>query len=148
MYEAKTKPTKASVATYLAAIDDPERRRDCKALAALMRRVTGCRATMWGSGIVGFDRYHYRYASGHEGDSCVVGFASGKAHISVYLLAGFESDEMRALLATLGRHKLGKACLYIKRLSDVDLAVLESMVLRSVEIIKTRYPSVVADDGA
>ena len=140
MYEAKTKPTKASVASYLAAIDDPERRRDCKALAALMRRVTGCRATMWGSGIVGFDRYHYRYASGHEGDSCVVGFASGKAHISVYLLAGFESDEMRALLATLGRHKLGKACLYINRLSDVDGDVLEELCRASLDHMAQIYP--------
>jgi hypothetical protein len=85
MYEAKTKPTDLSVAEYLEAIDDASRRQDCKELASLMRRVTGCEPKMWGSSIVGFDSYHYKYASGHEGDSCVVGFSSRKGDISVYL---------------------------------------------------------------
>jgi hypothetical protein len=138
MYEAKTKPTDLSVAAYLEAIEDASRRRDCMELAALMRRVTGCEPKMWGSSIVGFDSYHYRYASGHEGDSCVVGFSSRKGDISVYLLAGYEGAE--ALLAQLGKHKIGKACLYIKRLADVQLPILDQLVVRSVAEIKRRYP--------
>lgn len=140
MYEAKTKPTDLSVAGYLEAIDDASRRQDCQELAALMRRVTGCEPRMWGSSIVGFDSYHYKYASGHEGDSCVVGFSSRKGDISVYLTSGYEGAE--ELLAQLGKHKIGKACLYIKRLSDVQLPILEQLVARSVAETKGRYPQI------
>lgn len=140
VYEAKTKPTTLSVAAFLAAIEDDERRGDCKTLNAMMKRVTGCSGKMWGAGIVGFDTYHYKYASGHEGDSCVVGFSSRKDAISVYLLAGYETVETRKLLAQLGKHKIGKACLYIKRLSDIELPVLEQLVVRSVASIKRQYP--------
>lgn len=139
MYEAKTKPTTASVTAYLNAIEDESRRRDCKALAALMRKVTGCRPRMWGESIVGFGSYHYKYASGHEGDSCVLGFSSRKADITVYLVPGF--DGVEALLAKLGKHRVGKGCLYLKRLDGVDLAVLEKLLVRSVEETKRRYPS-------
>jgi hypothetical protein len=138
MYEAKTKPTSASVAAYLDAIEDESRRKDCKELAKLMRSVTGCKAKLWGPSIVGFDQYHYKYASGHEGDACVVGFSSRKQDISVYMFAGYEGAE--ALLSTLGKHKLGKACLYIKRLSDIELPVLEKLLVRAVAEIKRRYP--------
>lgn len=140
MYEAKTKPTGVSVASYLAGIEDEARRNDCRKMAAIMKRVTGCAPRMWGPSIVGFGRYHYKYESGHEGDSCVVGFSSGKGHISVYLVPGYESAETRALLAQLGKHRTGKACLYIKRLSDVELPVLEQLVSRSVAETKRRYP--------
>lgn len=140
MYEAKTRPTDASVDTYLAAIASEERRADCRLLIELMRRVTGCPATMWGTGIVGFDRYHYRYDSGHEGDACVVGFSSRKGDLSVYLTCGWESPEKQALLARLGRHRLGKACLYLKRLADVQLPVLEELVRLSVAETRRRYP--------
>lgn len=136
--EAKTKPTARSVADYLEAIPDETRRRDCEQLVVLMQRVTGCEPRMWGPSIVGFDRYHYRYASGHEGDSCVVGFSPRKGDISVYLLGGFEGRE--DLLAALGRHKIGKACLYLRRLADVDLAVLERLVALSVADTRRRYP--------
>lgn len=139
-YEAKTKPTGASVASYLAAIEDDERRKDCKTLVALMKRVTSCPAKMWGESIVGFDRYHYRYDSGHEGDCCVVGFSSRKGDISVYLLAGYEDAETRKLLAALGRHKTGKSCLYLRRLADVKLDVLERLVERSVVETRRRWP--------
>jgi len=138
--EAKTKPTTVSVTAILAAIEDAERRKDCKTLNAMMKRATGCPGKMWGASIVGFDTYHYKYASGHEGDSCVVGFSSRKSDISIYLLAGYETGETKKLLAKLGKHKIGKACLYIKRLSDVDLAVLEQLVVRSVAYIKRQYP--------
>jgi hypothetical protein len=140
VYEAKTKPTGASVSAYLAAIADDERRKDCKALVALMKRVTGCPAAMWGPSIVGFDTYHYKYASGHEGDACVVGFSSRKGDISVYVMPGSDDAEAKKLLAKLGRHKMAKACLYIRRLADVDLAVLEQIVARSVAATRRRYP--------
>ena len=140
MYEAKTNPTEVSVSSYLAGVTDETRRADCKAIAALMKRITGCAPTMWGPSIVGFDSYHYKYASGHEGNACVVGFSSGKAHISVYLVSGYEAAETRALLSQLGKHKLGKACLYIKRLSDVQLPILEQLIAGSVAETKRRYP--------
>lgn len=140
MYEAKTKPTAVSVESYLAAIADDTRREDCRTLTALMQRLSGHEPTMWGTSIVGFGTYHYKYASGHEGDSCLVGYSSRKGDISVYLLAGYETDETRALLAQLGRHKIGKACLYIRRLSDVQLPVLEQLIARSIAAIKARYP--------
>ena len=139
MYEAKTKPTGVGVAAYIAAIGDETRRKDCKALVELMKRVTGCPARMWGPSIIGFDTYHYKYESGHEGDACVVGFSSGKAQLSIYLIPGYEAPETQALLAQLGKHKLGKACLYIKRLSDVNPAVLEQLVSQSVAEVRRRY---------
>ena len=138
-YDAKTKPTALSVTAYLDAIADETRRKDCVQLAALMARVTGCEPTMWGTAIVGFGSYHYRYDSGHEGDSCLVGFSSRKGDISVYLMGGYAGAE--GLLGRLGRHKIGKACLYIKRLADVQLPVLEQLVVRSVAYVRQRYPA-------
>ena len=140
MYEAKTRPTKVTAVAYIAGIKDEVRRKDCKAIAVIMRRVTGCSPKMWGPSIVGFDSYHYRYDSGHEGDICVVGFSSGKPHISIYLIGGYEKPETRALLKQLGKHKTGKACLYIQRLSDVNVPILEQLIVRSVAEIKRRYP--------
>lgn len=142
MYEAKTKLTEASVEGYLSGIAEESRREDCKALVALMERVSGCPARMWGTSIVGFGSYHYKYASGHEGDSCLVGFSSRKGDISIYLMPGYESAEAQALLAELGRHKVGKACLYVRRLSDIQLPVLEQLVARSVSEIRRLYPPV------
>jgi Domain of unknown function (DU1801) len=139
MYEAKTKPTSVSAASYIAAIDDNERRKDCKALVTMMKRITGCPPKMWGPSIVGFDHVHYKYASGHEGDCCLVGFSSGKAHISLYLLSGYEEPATKALLAALGKHKTGKACLYIKRLSEVQLPVLEQLIRRSIVEVRKRH---------
>lgn len=138
MGEAKTTPTSASVAAHLAAIEDDERRRDCQALAAMMTRVTGAAPTMWGPSIVGFGRYHYRYESGHEGDSCLVGFAARRKDISVYVVPGLQGGA--ALLAKLGKHKMGKACLSITRLSGIDMDVLEELVARSVAETRRRYP--------
>ncbi|MFO1050640.1 MAG: DUF1801 domain-containing protein [Planctomycetota bacterium] len=138
--ENKTKPTKISVTAHLAAIADETRRADCKKLAALMKRVTGCAPKMWGASIVGFDQYRYRYDSGREGEMCAVGFAAGTAQISVYLMMGFEDEATKALLGRLGKHKTGKACLYIKRLADIDMDVLEQLVELSVEDVRRRYP--------
>lgn len=144
MAENKTRATTASVADHLAAIEDEGRRQDCQLLAQLMTRVTGQPPVLWGPSIVGFGSYHYRYESGREGDSCLTGFASRKGDISVYLLAGFPGRDV--LLARLGRHKMAKACLYVRRLSDIDLQVLEQLVVGSVAEVKRRYGP--TQDGA
>jgi hypothetical protein len=138
MAELKTKQTDSSVQAYFEAIEDEQRRQDCMAIAEIMRRVTKEEPRMWGTSIVGFGSYHYKYESGHEGDSCVVGFASRKSDISVYIRSGFESRER--LLAELGKHKMGKACLYIKRLSDIQIPVLEKLVSESVTQVRRHYP--------
>ena len=108
----KPNPPDVSVDSYLGTIADEARRADCRQLIEIMSRVTACKPVMWGASIVGFDQYHYRYASGHEGDACVIGFASRKGDISIYVVAGFQGAD--DLLAQLGRHKMAKACLYVK----------------------------------
>ena len=137
MAELKTKPTKVSAARHIGAIANDEQRRDAKALVALMRRVTKHKPTMWGPSMVGFGSYHYKYASGHEGDSALAAFAVRGREIVVYIL-GFKGRD--ALLAKLGKHRTGNVCVYIKRLADVDLKVLETMIGRSVADTKRRYP--------
>ncbi|MGX4642123.1 DUF1801 domain-containing protein [Massilia sp. SYSU DXS3249] len=139
MAENKTQPTDASVDAYLGAIANAGRRQDCAVLVEMMGRITGAPATMWGAGIVGFGSYHYRYESGREGDAPLAGFSSRKGDISVYLMPGFEGQETR--LARLGRHKAGKACLYLRKLADVDLAVLEELIDNSVADMRQRYAS-------
>jgi hypothetical protein len=126
MAENKTKPTEASVAGHLAAIQDEARRKDCEALVRLMSRATGLAPVMWGSSIVGFGSYHYRYESGREGDICLVGFASRKGDISMYGLNA--APDFETLLPGLGRCKTGKGCLYLRRLEDVDAEVLARLV--------------------
>lgn len=138
MAENKTKVTEAKVESYLAAIEDEARRKDCEALAKLMARATKHEPKMWGTSIVGFGSYHYVYESGREGDACLAGFSSRKGDISVYLMASFPGRE--ELLAKLGKHKMGKGCLYIRKLGDVNLEVLEQLVARSVEARNTPSP--------
>ncbi len=138
MAEAKTKPTNASVKTFLDGIEDDERRKDCKTLVVMMKRVTGSPPKMWGTSIVGFGTYHYKYTSGHEGDSCLVGFAARATAISVYLYPGDKGAA--ALFKALGPHQFGKACLYLTRLAAVQLPVLEQLVALSVDETKRRYP--------
>jgi hypothetical protein len=119
-----------SVDEFLAVVPNATRRADAEVLARLMADVTGQPPAMWGTSIIGFGRYHYRYATGREGDSPVVGFSPRKAQLVLYLTDGFE--EYGELLGRLGKHSTGKSCLYVKRLADVDLAVLEELVRRSV----------------
>lgn len=137
MSENKTKPSRMSVADFLASVADDQRREDCQALVGIMQRVTGSAAVMWGSSIVGFDTYHYKYESGREGDWAVTGFSPRKGDLSVYLMAS--GPDQAALLSRLGRHKMGKSCLYIRKLSDVDPAVLEQLIVESVAEVKRRY---------
>lgn len=126
MMELKTRKNARSVQAFLNAIDDPEHRRDSKAIARLMGEVTGARPSMWGDSIVGFGDYHYRYASGREGDWFVAGFAPRKAGLTVYLMCDLSS--FGPLLAKLGRHKAGKGCLHIRRLEDVSVDILREMI--------------------
>ena len=125
----KTTATDADVAAFLAAVEHPVRRRDAERLVALMTRVTGEPPRMWGPTIIGFGTYHYRYPSGREGDMAAAGFSPRKPATTIYFPDGVEAHA--DLLATLGTHTLGKACLYIKDLDAVDLAVLEELVRRS-----------------
>ncbi len=130
MAELKTKKTRASVAAFLSAIPDPDRRKDARAVAALLRRVTGERPALWGTNIVGFGQRKLRYASGRELDWPVAAFASRADRITLYLAC--ELSRHRALLARLGRHTKGKGCLHLRRLSDVDPEVLEELVRSAV----------------
>ena len=137
MAENKTKPTDASVEAYIAAIGDAHRRSDCEFMVGLLSNVTKQAPRMWGASIVGFGTYHYKYESGREGDMCITGFASRKASISIYLVArGADQEE---LLGKLGKHKMGKACLYVKRLADIDTNVLQQLIADSVAEVQRRY---------
>ena len=138
MAEAKTKPTKVSLKTYLAGIADDARRADCEAIAAMMKSVTRQEPVMWGPGIVGYGTYSYVYASGRSGEFCATGFSSRKNDISVYLVAS--GPNQTELLKQLGKHKMGKSCLTIKRLADVDTKVLKHLVAESYKEVKRRYP--------
>lgn len=138
MAENKTKLTEASVEDYLTAITDQTRRDDCVALSALMAKATKQQPKMWGTSIVGFGSYHYKYESGREGDSCLTGFSSRKSDISIYLTASFPGIE--ELYAKLGKHKLGKACLYVRKMSDVDLDILTKLIKGSYSERKNRHP--------
>lgn len=128
-----TAPTGQPVDEFLAGVPNERRRADAHTLIALMREVTGEEPVMWGPSIIGFGTYHYRYASGHEGDSPLAGFSPRKPHLVVYLVGGFE-DRYAATLKRLGPHKTSKACLYLKSLDGVDMAALRELVDRSMRV--------------
>ena len=134
----KTKPTGVSVDDFLDAVPGAQRREDGKALRALMERATGEPPAMWGPSIVGFGRYRYRYDSGREGEAAVAGFSPRAKELVVYLPA--DPPDRDELLGRLGKHKAGKCCLYVKRLADIDAAVLERLVAGSALAIRERYP--------
>lgn len=134
---SKTVPTRKSVTAFLAGLDS-DQRKDCQSLGKIMRAATGKRAKMWGDSLVGFGSYHYKYASGREGNFFLAGYSPRKRNITVYVMDGFNSHG--PLMKKLGAHKTGKSCLYLKRLSDVDLAVLEKLIHNSVEAMRKRYP--------
>ena len=137
MAENKTKKTGASVTEFLNSIDNPQMRADAKKVASMMRRVTGKRAKMWGSSIVGYGTYHYKYDSGREGDFMVTGYSPRKQALTVYIIPGF--SKFGPLMKKLGKYKTGKSCLYIRRLSDVDENVLEQLIDRSVQLMHKKY---------
>ena len=131
MAEMKTKKTKASVSAFLDSVEDPQKRKDAKTIAKIMKAASGAAPAMWGDSIVGFGSYHYKYASGREGDWFLTGFAPRKQNLTLYVMDGFK--EYRPLLKKLGKHKTGRACLYINKLDDVDLDVLRELITRSVQ---------------
>jgi Domain of unknown function (DU1801) len=137
MAENKTRVTGESVSSYISTIEDAPRRKDCKALTKLMSEATNQQPRMWGKSIVGFGSYHYKYASGREGDSCLTGFSSRKNDITIYLVARF--PKQAELLSKLGKYKQGKGCLYIRKLGDVDLDVLTQIVVGAYEERKRIY---------
>lgn len=131
MAELKTKLTRQSVATFLNTVVDDRRRRDCRTVLRMMKDVTKAEPKMWGSGIVGFGSYHYKYASGREGDWFLTGFSPRKRDLTLYIMPGF--DRYDALLSKLGKYRTGKSCLYIKSLDDVDRDVLQQLIRQSVK---------------
>lgn len=137
MAENKTKPNKASVAAFIKGIEDKQKRSDVKKVVAMMREATGSRARMWGTNIVGFGRYHYKYDSGREGDFMITGFSPRKQALTLYVIPGFRHFE--SLMSKLGKYKTGKSCLYIRRLSDVDEKVLRQLIVGSVKYMRKNY---------
>jgi hypothetical protein len=138
MAELKTKPTGQDVTEFLNSVPDERKRQDCFAVLELMREVTGEEPKMWGSSIVGFGSYHYKYASGREGDAALTGFSPRKQNLTLYITAGFEQYD--DLMQKLGKHTTGKSCLYVKRLSDIDTGVLRELVQKSVDHMKRTNP--------
>ncbi|WP_299432971.1 DUF1801 domain-containing protein [uncultured Meiothermus sp.] len=137
MADNKTQPTGASVEEYLASRASERQRADCQELMALLQKVTQQPATMWGPSIVGFGVYRYTYPSGHTGEAPLVGFAIRGRELVVYVVT--EGDQQKALLSRLGKHRMGKVCLYFKQLADLDRSVLEQLVIGSVAEVKRRY---------
>ena len=136
--ELKTKPTDAKVSAFVASVENPIRRSDAEQLLDIYAGATGMEPAMWGPSIIGYGSYHYKYESGREGDMCRIGFSPRKGQTVLYLLDGFSG--YTELLEKLGKHKTGKSCLYVKRLSDVDPDVLEHLVTRSLEWMAEKYP--------
>lgn len=139
MPENKTKPTNASVAAFIDAVEPAQRREDAKTVCAMMERLSGEQPVMWGPSIIGFGTCHYRYDSGHEGDMPRIGFSPRKASLVLYIVLGFPRYD--ALMAKLGKYTTGKSCLYIKKLADVDMVVLEQLTATSLVDIAERYPA-------
>lgn len=133
----KTTPTTASVTDYVKSVKDTTKRKDLKTIMAMMRRATGNRAKMWGASLVGFGRYEYKYASGREGEFFLTGASPRAQNLAIYIMPGF--SKYGALMKKLGKHSTGKSCLYIKRLSDIDEGVLETLIERSVRDMKKQY---------
>jgi hypothetical protein len=140
MYEIKTKETDSSVIEFIENVDNVKKREDAYRLLDIFTETTGFEAKMWGPSIIGFGSYHYKYASGHEGDAPLAGFSPRKAKISLY----FEPDEPNRdeLLKVFGKHTKGKSCVYINKVEDIDIQVLKELIVQSVKFTKEKYPSV------
>lgn len=131
MANLKTKQTEDSVTAFLNKVEDAQKRKDCFAISDMMQKATGLAPAMWGTSIVGFGSYHYKYESGHEGDMCIIGFSPRKQNIALYIPGGIHKYE--DLLEKLGKHKTGKGCLYINSLDKVDVGVLNSIITQSLQ---------------
>ncbi len=138
MTELKTKLTDASVHDFLETIPNQQVRNDCQTIVQIMRQATNAEPKMWGSNIIGFGTYHYRYASGKQADWMRIGLSPRKQNITLYLAVGF--PEYETLRAQLGKHSVAKSCLYIKKLSDIDKPILEKLIQASVKHMSEKYP--------
>jgi hypothetical protein len=138
MAEAKTVPGDGDVAAFIDRVEDPVRREDARSLCRLMAGISGQPATLWGPSIIGFGQYRYRYDSGREGDTFRIGFSPRKSELVLYLTGATDDAEF---LARLGKHRTGKSCLYVKRLGDVDAAVLDRLIRRALDRVDSAYPS-------
>ncbi len=137
MAELKTKPNQQSVEAFIDSVEPEWKRDDAREILKLIQKITGEEPVMWGDSIVGFGNYHYKYETGREGDWFLAGFSPRKQSMTVYMMGGFSGQD--ELLEKLGKHKNSVGCLYIKKLADVDIDILEKMIKRSVETLKKRY---------
>jgi hypothetical protein len=138
MPEQKTKPTQQTVADFLDKIADEQVRDDSAEIVKMMQKATGAPPKMWGPSIIGFGQYQYKYESGHEGYMCITGFSPRKQNFSLYVM--MNASDNADLLSKLGKHKVGKACLYVKRLADIDTKILEKLINRTIDQVKKKYP--------
>jgi hypothetical protein len=138
MAENKTRPTTMDPAAFIQSIDHPTRRADGVVLLELMTKITGWDATMWGPSIIGFGSYHYKYDSGREGDFLRTGFSVRKANLVIYIMPGY--SDFGEILGRIGKYKMGKSCLYINKLADIDLTVLEELVRAGLDDMAKKYP--------
>ncbi len=138
MAENKTKPGKQSVREFISKVEDEQMRKDCQELSKFMEKLTGQKPVLWGDSIVGFGSYHYKYASGREGDSCLTGFSPRKQNLSIYTNCYLEENDL--VTKSLGKFKNGKSCIYVKKLADIDMKVLEKILLSSIKQLGEKYP--------
>ncbi|WP_349407494.1 DUF1801 domain-containing protein [Pseudalkalibacillus sp. SCS-8] len=138
MYELKTKENDNSVIEFIENVESPKKREDAYRLLDIFTETTGYKAKMWGPSIIGFGSYHYKYESGHEGDAPLVGFSPRKAKISLYFAVG-DDEKREELLKEFGKHTSGKACVYINKVADIDVDVLQALIKRSIEFLEERY---------
>jgi hypothetical protein len=138
MYELKTKETDRSVIEFIENVENPKKREDAYKLLDLFTETSGYEAKMWGPSIIGFGSYHYKYDSGHEGNAPLVGFSPRKAKISLYFATG--DTEREKLLASFGKHTTGKACVYINKITDIDVEVLKKLIQQSIDFLQKTYP--------
>ena len=136
MAELKTKPNKVSVEKFLKSIKDEQKRKDSFQVLEMMKKITKEEPVMWGPSIVGFGKYHYKYASGREGDWFLTGFSPRKQNLTIYIMSGFK--RYNELMKKLGKHKTGSSCLYINKLEDIDMKVLKELITESVKYMKTK----------
>ena len=136
----KTQPTAVSPHAFVASIENPKRRSDAELLLDLFERVTGMKPQMWGPSIIGYGKYHYRYDSGREGDFLMTGFSPRKGSLVFYIMPGY--SKMGDSLARLGKHRIGKSCLYVNKLADIDLDVLEEIIVAGIKDVRERYATI------
>ena len=137
--ENKTQVTKVEPKDFVAAVENPKRRADAEVLLDFFARVTGLKAQMWGPSIIGYGRYHYKYDSGREGEHLLTGFSPRKGNLVFYNMHGYREEEMQDMLGRLGKHKIGKSCLYVNKLDDIDMDVLEEIVLDGLADMRKKY---------